>query len=302
MKTERIPVLISWDVDPDRWASLQRRQRALTLALDLCAEFGIRSTFFITANFAHEYPQQIERMRALGQEIGCHGLTHTDEEDYDRMGKEMQRDYIAEAARKLQAASASPVVSFRSPRVKTSAVTLRLLAEQGYRADSSVCSQRVDLVSSNLINTGWIVAPRRPYHPHSDNPYKRGALPIWEIPVSALLLPFISAMLRVLGPGPMKGFSRLLYAESRRVSKPIVYLAHPTEFILSGKQRSHFNIKNLSPRSIRTHGFLLRNTLFRLGGETLFDATRELFSYIASLPGVVFMTCGEYAAQLEREN
>ena len=72
------------------------------MAIDLCEEFGIRSTFYITANFAHEYPAHIERMRLLGQEIGCHGLTHTDEEDYDRMPADLQRTYIEEATRKLR--------------------------------------------------------------------------------------------------------------------------------------------------------------------------------------------------------
>jgi len=89
-------------------------------------------------------------MQALGQEIGCHGLTHTDEEEYDRMPEEMQERYIEQATQKLEAVAGVRILAFRSPRVKTSAHTLRLLAEHGYRADSSVCSQRIDFVSSNL--------------------------------------------------------------------------------------------------------------------------------------------------------
>ena len=178
MLPKSIPVMITWDVDPDRWTTLEKRQEALTLAMDLCDSLNIHSTFFITANFAHEYPSQIRRMQALGHEIGCHGLNHTDEEEYDRMPLDKQRMYIQEATRKLNEVVGSRVQAFRSPRVKTSGRTLELLAEYGYQSDSSVCSQRIDFLSSNLINLGWLVAPRSPYHPHTLVPLS-GAIPLY---------------------------------------------------------------------------------------------------------------------------
>jgi peptidoglycan/xylan/chitin deacetylase (PgdA/CDA1 family) len=296
---KQVPVLVTWDVDPDRWATFAQRQRALSRAIDLCEELDIKSTFFFTANFAFEYPGHIERMQEFGQEIGCHGLTHGDEEDYDRMPEDLQRTYIEEATRKLEAVTGMPVRAFRSPRVKTSAITLRLLAEHNYLADSSVCSQRIDFVSSNLINPGWILAPRRPYQPHYGNPFERGEIPIWEIPVSAMILPFISGSLNVFGLRFMKAFFRLLYSESRHAGKPIVYLAHPPEFVRSDGQRPRFARKWFSPAYIRTHGFLIRRALYRMDGETWFDATRELFAYMASFPGVAFMTSSEYVSYLE---
>jgi peptidoglycan/xylan/chitin deacetylase (PgdA/CDA1 family) len=299
MPYDQVPVLITWDVDPDRWATPDHRQQALSTALDLCEEFGIRSTFFITANFAHEYPGHIERMQTLGQEIGCHGLTHTDEEEYDRMPEEMQRSYIEQATQKLEKVAGVRILAFRSPRVKTSAHTLRLLAERGYRADSSVCSQRIDFVSSNLINPGWLVAPRRPYHPNSASAFKHGDIPIWEIPVSAMVIPLISGSLNVFGLRLMKAFFRLLYAESRYTGKPIVYLAHPTELFSSGSRPPRLTLKQFSPAYIRTHGFLLRKIFFRMGGETWRNATRGLFAYMASLPAVKFMTSSEYVNYLD---
>jgi len=299
MSYTRVPILITWDVDPDRWATAEHREQALARALGLCLEFGIRSTFFFTANFAYEYPDYLERMKATGQEIGCHGLTHTDEEDYNRMPVDMQRTYIREATQKLEAVVGAPIRLFRSPRVKTSAHTLRLLAEHGYRADSSVCSQRVDFLSSNLINPGWLIAPRRPYHPHPDNAFRRGNMPIWELPVSALIVPFISGSLNVFGLGLAKTLFRLLYAESRRTGKPVVYLAHPTELIPSKNRRSRVTLKQLSPAYVRTHGFLLRKVFFRMKGEMWYRATRELFAYMAPFPGVTFMTSSEYVNYLE---
>ena len=298
MNQKPVAVLITWDVDPDRWAAFDHRHNALSMALDLCEEYGIRSTFFITANFAHEYPAQIQRMQGLDQEIGCHGLNHTDEENYNRMPLNMQRIYIEEATRKLAVASGAPIYSFRSPRVKTSACTLKLLSDYGYQVDSSICSQRLDFVSSNLINLGWLVAPRRSYHPHPINAYRKGTLPISEVPISAAVIPFISSSLKVLGVKAMKALFWSLYQEARITGKPVVYLAHPSEFILLSSGGTKLSLADFSPRRVRTHGFLARNLMFRLAGRALFEATRELFVYVASFPDVTFMTCNEYVRHL----
>lgn len=294
MKQKLIPIIITWDVDPDRWTALENRQRALMRAVDLCEEYKIHSTFFFTANFIHEYSDQINRLQALEQEIGCHGLTHTDEENYDRMSEEMQRKYIENATQKLMNIAGVPIYSFRSPRVKTSALTLRLLGEYGYQVDSSVCSQRVDFLSSNLINFGWLFANRIPYHPDVNNAYKRGGMPIFELPISALVFPFISGSLCVFGLGLMKFFFRLLYFESSHTGKPIIYLSHPTDLYSSSKRKVSFSLKQFMPSFIRTHGLVFRNFFFRMGGETWYKATRDLFSYIESFPGVKFMSCHEY--------
>jgi len=235
MSGTQVPILITWDVDPDRWTSLERRKHAFSMAADLCEKFGIHVTFFVTAKFANEYRENIDRVQDLGSEVGCHGWTHADEEDYDSMSLALQRAYIEEATRGLEIVTHKTVHSFRSPRVKTSSDTLRILAECGYQVDSSVCSQRIDFVR--------------------------------------------------------------LYVESRRTGKPIVYLAHPTEFLIIGKWKPA-GLKELSLQHIRTHGFLVRNMLYRLAGEALFSATHKLFAYMASFPDVNFMTCSDYASAL----
>lgn len=295
MKPEQVVVLLTWDVDPDTHMSHEFRVRSIDIALDLCQSLGVRVTFFTNARAEHLSSQHLERMLDSGHEVGCHGRTHQAEEDYNRMPEAMQRSYIEEATRKLEKMVGRPIQSFRSPRVKTSGQTLRLLGEYGYVADSSICSQRIDFVSSNLINPGWIVAPRLPYHPHQDSAFKRGDLPIWEVPVSAMVLPFISKAMSVFGLAFMKAFFRLLYAESKRSGKPVVYLAHPTEFL--GDAKVHITRWYLDPANIRTHGFPLRALLYRMDGEACLKATRELFAYMASFPDVSFMTVSQYVIQ-----
>ncbi len=297
--TKKIPILITWDVDPSPHLPCENKKRSLEIATDLCNEFDIQSTFFVTANAEQATRSTLERIQSFGHEIGCHGLTHGDEENYDQMPEAMQRTYIEEASKKLENMAGIPIRVFRSPRVKTMACTLKLLAEYGYWADSSVCSQRIDFVSSNLINPGWIFAPRQPYRPRHDNAFKKGDMPIWEIPISAAIIPFISASLNILGLSATKILFRLLYAEAKRTGKPLVYLAHPTEFT-SGRQRT-FQLKEFSPSYIRAHGFLIRNLLYRMDKVTWLKCTRELFDYMASFPDVVFTSVGHYTAHTLRQ-
>jgi hypothetical protein len=299
MKQRQVPILITWDVDPDYHLPFEPKRRSFGSAIDLCRDLDIAATFFVTANTDYVSTDQVERLLNSGHEVGCHGLTHRKEEDYDRMPVSLQRSYIEDAKTKLEMLIGGPVRSFRSPRVKTSAQTLSLLGEYGYQADSSVCSQRIDLVSSNMINTGWLFAPRRPYHPHQDSAFKQGDLPIWEIPVSATVMPFISSLLRVVGTTIMKAFFRLQYAESRRTGRPIVYLAHPTEFISTPEDSSRWRFKrrHFSPSFIRTHGFLIRNWLYWMDGDVCLKSTKQLFSYMASFSDVRFLTVSQYVSR-----
>ncbi len=297
-----VPVLITWDVDPDSWVSLENRVKALNTVRSMCELRDAPATFYFTADGTDDISDVIMEIYEGGHDIGCHGLTHGMEEDYDTMPSDMQRDYIDRATQKIQQIIQAPVRSFRSPRVKTSAATQRILAESDYWSDSSVCSQRSDLISSNMINTGWLLAPRKPYHPNTKNPYKRGDVNIWEVPISALLLPFITSTMKVLGLAVMKDLFRILYFESKRTGKPIVFLGHPVEMVRKGninrdwkKQLAKYTKpKYFSPGYIRTYGLHLRSLLYRYDEDTFARLTGDLFSFMKSFPDTRFMTMKEY--------
>lgn len=299
-----VPILITWDVDPDLWLPAERRRWAFNTAMDICHERNIKASFYLTAHPANLHEKSFAKLQQQGHEIGCHGLTHGTEENYDRMSAAQQRLYIKMATEYLEAITGLTMRAFRSPRVKTSAITQRILAEHGYLSDSSVCSQRIDFISSNLINPGWLVAPRRPYHPHAENAYQRGNLPLWQLPVSAALMPFISSLLQASGLNFMKQFFRLLYQEARQTGKPIIYLAHPSEFIGGDgnkkkvRIKSYLKLKYFTPTHIRAHGFHLRSLLYRHSPNEVLEMTKELFTFMASFPDVQFMTATEYTRQL----
>jgi hypothetical protein len=290
-----LPIIVTWGVDPSPEVPYELRHRSLGVTFDLCRDLNVRSTFFITANAEHVQAGDLDQMQILGHEIGCHGLTHTDEEEYQRMPAADVHAYIEQATSKLQSAVGAPITVFRSPRLKMGARALAALAACGYVADSSVCSQRADVISSNLINRGWLVAPRRPYHPDRANAFKRGDLPVWGVPISAAVILFTSAILGVLGLSFMKTWFRLLAAESRRTGKPIVYLGHPIEFTSAWSKP--FAWAQLTPGYIRTHGVLLRKQLYRLDSVAWLQATRDLFAYMASFSGAEFLPLGEYVTR-----
>ena len=199
-----VPVLITWDIDPCPEANLEDKRSALAATLEMLEKLQIKSSFFFVALLAKHFSKEISAIIDSGHNIGCHGLTHGDEEEYNRMPKDLQRNYIYRATNMLHNITNRPVVIFRGPRVKTSHVAHDVLEEAGYIADCSVCSQRIDFVSSNFINTSWIFAPRLPYHPRKSNAFRKGNRKIWVISNSAIILPFISSCLYVLGLNFMK--------------------------------------------------------------------------------------------------
>jgi hypothetical protein len=134
-----------------------------------------------------------------------------------------------------------------------------------------------------------------PYHPHKDSAFKRGDLDILEIPVSALMMPFISTSLYMLGLPLMKLLFRLLYAEAGRSGKPIVYLAHPQEF--GPRISSLFKLSDLSYKNLQTRGLKGRKRFGVTDPKSRVELNRALFSYMATFPGIRFMTMREYASQ-----
>jgi peptidoglycan/xylan/chitin deacetylase (PgdA/CDA1 family) len=206
-----VSILVTWDIDPAPEVSIENKKEALKHTRRLLRDEQIQSTFFFHARIAGQLNEEIEALIEENHEIGCHGLTHGNEEDYGRMPEDMQRGYLYEATEILRKSAGRAISSFRGPRMKTSHITQKVLVELGYSADCSVASQRMDFVSSNLINVGWVFAPRLPYRPSRRSAFRKGDQNIWVVPLSALVLPFISSTLYALKRRFTKGLFRALY-------------------------------------------------------------------------------------------
>lgn len=283
-----VPVLITFDVDPTKNINI-----AMDKSLKLLDDLNINSTFFYTANMAKS--STCKKLIREKHEIGCHALNHDDYEEFDKLSSKEAMSLLKKATNILKKKSGKKITSFRSARVKISSDTLKVLEKLGFKVDSSVCSQRFDLISSNLINLGWLVSPRVPYFPNKKSPYKRGTLNILEIPVSAIILPFISTTLRIFGLTLMKILFNLLYFESRFTGKPIVYLVHPHEFTYS-KGEVKFSWKYLIPnKSWLIRGFPIRIWLGRrLSGNEVLKINKKLFQWIKKKNKVKFFTMEQF--------
>jgi len=286
-----VPVLITWDVDPTPEVTLEGKKRAFARTLGLLSDLQIRCTFFFHARIAPELKEEILLAIEAGHEIGCHGLTHGDEEEYDKMAEDLQREYLLEATSILESTANRPIRAFRGPRVKTSSTTQKILEERGYCVDCSVSSQRIDFVSANLVNFGWIFAPRVPYHPSEQSPFRRGKRKIWVVPVSATVLPFISTTLYTFRPRFMKCFFNTLYSESLRNGKPIVYLGHTFEF---ARWSLRVSCEGNFFKRARVHGLGFRRILCEKNEERRYDMSKDLLTHVKSHPAVQFMTVSDF--------
>lgn len=288
-----VPILITCDIDPTPEAALKDKQAAMDMTMRIFDEYGINGTFFFVADVAKDYRSQIRILMDQGHEIGCHGLSHDATEEYHRMTEDEQRKRLIAATRMIRDITGNGVQSFRGPRVKTSHITQKILEELNYQVDSSVCSQRLDFLSSNLINLSWLFAPRLPYKPSLDNAFRKGKRNLYVVPVSAIIFPFVSGSLYTFGLACMKILFRTLYYESEKTGKPIVYLLHPAEFAPKTK-------KSVQHRSVRVEGFRFRRSawIFEQDSTKRYQDHRALFAFMKSFNNIQFMTMSHYIETL----
>ena len=293
-----VPVLLTCDIhthmtgsDPVREDLIETRR--------ILRELGARCTFFFPARSAEELRDQVEALRQEGHEIGCHGLTHDPSENYSRLAPDVQRTLLRQATERLAAVLGEPPVSFRAPVFKVSGETIRALEGLGYRADVSVTAQRLGLFGSDIYDLKPLFAPRRPYHPDRRDPFRRGGSSLWEIPVSAWLLPFLSNTERLCGLPAMRAFFRALYLESRLTGKPIVFMFHAEDLNAARGIQEHPRLSWRDFLPSRTYGFRFRHALLEQDWRRVQRDLVALFREMASPPGIRFLTVREYVARLD---
>jgi len=266
----------------------------LTEARRLLQGLGVRCTFFFPARSAQQLSDHVEALQADGHEIGCHGLTHVPSENYGILPPATQYEFLQQATDQLTALLGQRPVSFRAPVFKLSRGTIAALEALGYDADLSVTAQRLGVFGSDIYDLRPLFAPRQPYHPALENPFAPGRARIWEIPVSAWGLPFLSNTERLCGLSFMRWFFRALCAEARATGKPIVFMFHAED--LNGARRGEAQPR-LSWRDFiptRTHGFAFRRFLLEHNWQRVQRDAVALFQDMASVEGVQFLTVKEY--------
>jgi peptidoglycan/xylan/chitin deacetylase (PgdA/CDA1 family) len=229
--------------------------------LDLYDRYGVRATFFFTGYLARLKPELVRMAAERGHEVGSHGLNHRVEEAFDILPYDTQVAHLKESKKILEDICGQAVVSFRAPAARANYDLPRALEEAGYRIDSSVSSQRLDMMFSfgSLKKLNWITAPRLPYFADRDNIFKRGGSSILEIPISAFGFPYIGTFMRI-APALNRLTRHLLYLETLLNHRPFVFLTHPNEFIDEDQEATKITRRSSNPISYLL-GDLLRHRL-----------------------------------------
>lgn len=234
-------------------------KEGLPRLLDLYDCYGVKATFFYIANFVKQHPEIVQIVQRHGHEIACHGLTHQHDKAFDVMPFKEQLEHLTTAKKILEDIAGEEVVSFRAPALRVNFDTPKALIEAGFKYDSSVAPQRMDMFMSlgSKNKLQWFGAPRTPYTANADNLARKGSSPITEVPVSSFVVPYIGTFMRI-SPSMTAMVRKLLYWETKNCNKPINFLIHPNEVI--SEENLHLQTQRRASSYI---GYLLSDVLRR---------------------------------------
>lgn len=262
--------------------------------LDLYDKYGVKATFFYTGHIAKLYPEVVKMAYERGHEVGSHGLTHEVDKAFDVLSPEEQLSHLRQSKQILEDIIGEEVVSFRAPAARVDESFPQIMREAGFKVDSSVSSQRLDMMFSfgALKKLHWITAPRKAYFTKEDNIFKKGSSEILEVPISAMGFPYIGTFMRI-APGLNRCTRQLLYWETLCNGRQFVFLTHPNEFI--DEERETTEIERRAKNYISyLLGDVLRHKLKvnNLGEKALPIYDRELAFF--QNKEFEFVTCKEY--------
>jgi hypothetical protein len=218
MQSSRQPAVIHVDLDgtPDIFEAHGWRytgsgdplfHSGLRHALDFFDALQVRATLFVIARQLEDPTKRILLRQAVrrGHEIASHTLTHRWLTTLDPAAK---RSEIFESRERIASALGVPVEGFRAPGFRIDLESLRLIAEAGYRYDSS-------LFPNASVR-------RSPHRPLPDRSLIELSMP----GCAPLPFPFHPCFSLVLG----MAYYRLALRRFRAHHVPLVFLFHLTDF------------------------------------------------------------------------
>ncbi|RMZ50142.1 DUF2334 domain-containing protein [Flavobacteriaceae bacterium PRS1] len=200
--------------------------------LELYEKYNVKATFFYTAHIAKLVPEVVKMVIPYGHEIGSHGYTHEVNQAFEILSFEEQKEHLMKSKAILEDISGEEVISFRAPAARVNRNIAKALIDTGFKIDSSISSQRLDMFMSfgALKKLNWLITPRLPYYTNQHNIFKKGDSKLLEIPISAFVFPYIGTVMRI-APMTFKMTRYLLHLETIFNNRPFVFLTHPNEFI-----------------------------------------------------------------------
>lgn len=205
----------------DSWNRFEPRvERNTRRLLDLCAEHGVKGTFFTLGWVAERWPGLVRDIHAAGHELGTHGQDHR---RVTRMTPAEFREDVRRSKRTIEEIAGVEVIGYRAPNysiVRETFWAMDILAEEGFRYDSSVFPIWHD-------HYGIPDFPRFPRPVRGTNGSALHEFPISTLRVAGVNLPFVGGgYLRHFPLSFIRLGMRWLNARERR---PALVYIHPWE-------------------------------------------------------------------------
>jgi polysaccharide deacetylase family protein (PEP-CTERM system associated) len=202
----------------DRFES--RVAESMRRVLDLLGSHGVEATFFVLAEVAVEHPTIVREIIRARHEVACHGYHHV---RVDGQSPEEFRTGIRRAKAVLEDIGGQAVKGYRAPNFsigRTEAWAYEILAEEGFRYDSSIYPIAHDRYGDRS-------APRFPYEI-----WRNGHTALVEFPIGTLRV--LGTNLPIGGGGYFRLLPGALFKSAiRRVNaverKPVMFYFHPWE-------------------------------------------------------------------------
>lgn len=251
------------------WDALESRvEPNVNRLLDVLAETGSRSTFFVLGWIARTYPALLRRMVAEGHEVANHSDRHLrlDTMHPDRLARD-----LSESRDSIEQVTGRPVLGIRAPNFSISDAVLQHLADAGYWYDSSYYAFGAH------DRYGTLTAPIDPERSVSRLPMGLLELPMSRIRFGRVVLPWSGG-----------GYFRLIPYEvyragvARRLRRRswFMFYMHPWE--IDGRERPPVGMS----RALRFRAYVgrprmdrdLRRLLMRFGSSRI-DETLLAMGY-----------------------
>jgi polysaccharide deacetylase family protein (PEP-CTERM system associated) len=205
----------------DQWEGFEPRvERNTRRLLDLCAEHGVKGTFFVLGWVAERYPALVCDIRDAGHELGTHGQDHR---RVTHLTRPEFREDVRRSKATIEEVAGVEVIGYRAPNysiVRETMWAMDVLLEEGFRYDSSVFPIWHD-------HYGIPDFPRFPRAVRGENGSSLHEFPISTLRFGGMNLPFVGGgYLRHFPLSFIRWGMRRLNGVERR---PALVYIHPWE-------------------------------------------------------------------------
>jgi len=199
--------------------------------LDILDDYQIKATFFCLGWIAKRSPSLIKNIAQRGHEVASHGYAH---QPVYKQSPDIFMQDIRKTKQILEDIIGQPVIGYRAPTYSITQKTLwalEILAEEGYKYDSSIFPIKHDLY-------GIPNAPRFPFNVHTFTrsnvlTCKRSNVQtFFEFPLTTLRI--LNINIPIAGGGYFRVFPYIFIKNALRhinlkEKQPFVFYLHPWE-------------------------------------------------------------------------